>query len=209
MKKNVMLVVGIIALLILSSSQKKEYKKQGGTSLMITNLENIIVPIFMVSPDDVRLYIANMSEPFNSVCQSFGYSNLVLSPPSYTDRTSWPCGGEFINSRQTRIHFDYENYNPDHYNINTGDSITLIYDGGQNLIVYLPEIKELYSDFNLYISTTGETYYDSSLTQDACTYSNGCRASLYSQFLLEKYAYINGGSSFNTFITNANPWITT
>jgi len=46
---------------------------------------------------------------------------------------------------------------------------------------------------------------------ESCLSGYSCESGLciytYSQFLLEKYAYINGGSSFNTFITNANPWI--
>lgn len=50
--------------------------------------------------------------------------------------------------------------------IEVGNTVTLTYDGGQKLVVYLPAIGvELEPDVWLYVATDGSTYYDAALTQ--------------------------------------------
>lgn len=43
-----------------------------------------------------------------------------------------------------------------------GDSIKITYDGGQKLIIYLPE---MHGDTELYVASDGSTYYDRRLTK--------------------------------------------
>ncbi len=58
--------------------------------------------------------------------------------------------------------------------ISAGEYVTLYFDG-TSLNVYLPKIDDsIGSGINLYVANDGSTYYDQYLTQDACTYDNGC-----------------------------------
>ncbi len=53
--------------------------------------------------------------------------------------------------------------------IEAGDTVTITYDGGQELTIYLPETPEIeYKVLRLYVASDGSTYYDKALTQLAC-----------------------------------------
>lgn len=89
--------------------------------------------------------------------------------------------------------------------VRSGDFLSITYDGGQTKKIYLSAHNSIY-DQVWYVANDGSTYYDSALTQEACTFANGCAGITYQYFLNEKTTYLNGGN-FNTFITNANQWL--
>lgn len=188
----IVVVVGIVSI--------RQEKKEAASPLIITDLINIDVSNLVngisfagCEYDALMVYIGDASQ----ICCPINYEWGAYSyPQNYYD------DGTYTTTAQA--HFKYELYSCP-LSIPKGRYVKLSYDGTY-INVYLPSINT--GDWNrLYPSSTGETYYDSGLTNPACTYSNGCIGGVtYSNFLSYKDSYISGGD-FTTFITSANNWI--
>lgn len=78
----------------------------------------------------------------------------------------WFEDGEAYMNTEISVYLVGETFPLD---IEAGKTVTLTYDGGQNLIIYLPEIKDLggSEDITLYPATDGSTYYNRRLTRRA------------------------------------------
>lgn len=176
--------------------QSKEIKKIAGSPMVITDMENV---------DGSGLTVQNYGYPDGIFFSVRSISPFEVKCIFYVDSFQYVDG---LNEVSGGIRIYVGRLDAPLIDLHEGDYITLTYDGSQTLDVYFPLYQSADNKY-FYIATTGETYYDFALTQDACTYANGCRVELvydYPYFTEQKDIYLNGGD-FNTFITDANQWV--
>lgn len=160
----ILIVVGIIGLAVYFQPSEKTFKKMAGTALVITDLTNIDISglanqSYTSTGYGIQFYIRHTS----NITLWKGYAR--------TDDFIY-FDGEEIQTYAIKV-MVYPTTDAPEIDLHAGDYITLTYDGGQTIKVYFPAYKSTYIK-NFYIANTGETYYDSLLTLDACTIANGC-----------------------------------
>ncbi len=143
---------------------KKEMKKMAGAPLMITDL------------DDVTSTLA-----YQGTGYMFGISELDYD--QYGNYYPDQYGGDFFEDTDENdmvlqaVRIVITEYDAGtHTYIPIRSILSIIYDVGQTLDIYLPYFDG--TEVVLYPSITGETYYDEILTQDACTFDNGCASAI-------------------------------
>lgn len=208
MKKNKwILIIGLIALILLLNMQKKEYKKTA-----------LVTPPSGYSNCNV-IYRSNFQSWNTNAATGGGsasaywvyYNGETYSLGTNGDIVGGVCniavgdeihiyGGIYYSSSSDKILWKGINL------LNSAEQCTIFNNDAQadaNVIMDMCHIS-----FNTFWGGAyGKPYLDWVLCNNQGATGECTPTDLYNQFLLEKYDYINGGSSFNTFITNANKWI--
>ena len=153
---------------------EKEMKKMAGAPLMMTDMTDIAPNIYYMIPSNINVGCdhGETEGGFNIGLTQVSYDVLGQFDGDSYGGYSYTDEYEYGTARQVDIYVS-TGYWLCNIWIQEGEFIDITYDNGQTKRIYLPEVigEEL---FFLYPSTTGETYYDSALTNDACTYGNGC-----------------------------------